>query len=92
MTRVAAAQRQRDECVVVSTAICTASGDFAPALDDPAAMVAALGYRQRAMWSIVGSAAEAGALHVPRWLLNSLLRTLRDGYRVHAFEAMPAGV
>jgi methyltransferase (TIGR00027 family) len=63
-------------------------GDFAPALDDPAAMVAALGYRQRAVWSIVGSAAEAGALRVPRWLLYSLLRTLRDGYRVYAFDAM----
>jgi methyltransferase (TIGR00027 family) len=66
-------------------------GDFAPALDDPAAMVAALGYRQRAMWSIVGSAAEAGAMRVPRWLLNSLLRTLRDGYRVYAFDAVPLG-
>jgi len=64
-------------------------GDFAPALDDPAAMVAALGYRQRATWSIVGSAVEVGALPVPRWLLNSLLRTLRDGYRVYAFDAMP---
>jgi methyltransferase (TIGR00027 family) len=66
-------------------------GDFAPALDDPAAMVVSLGYRQRAMWSIVGSAVEARALRVPRWLLNSLLRTLRDGYRVHAFDAMPLG-
>lgn len=64
-------------------------GDFAPALDDPAAMVAALGYRQRAVWSIVGSAVEAGALPIPHWLLNSLLRTLRDGYRVYAFDAMP---
>lgn len=64
-------------------------GEFAPARDDPAAMVAALGYRQRAMWSIVGTAVEAGALRVPRWLLNSLLHTLRDGYRVYAFDAMP---
>jgi hypothetical protein len=54
-------------------------------------MVASLGYRQRAMWSIVGSAVEAGALRVPGWLLNSLLRTLRDGYRVYAFDAMPLG-
>ncbi len=66
-------------------------GDFAPALDDPAEMVATLGYRQRAVWSIVGSAVEVGALPVPRWLLNSLLRTLRDGYRVYAFDAMPLG-
>lgn len=62
-------------------------GDFAPAPNDPAAMVSALGYRQRAAWSIVGSAVEAGALPLPRWLLNSLLRSLRDGYRVYAFDA-----
>jgi len=49
-------------------------------------MVAALGYRQRAMWSIVGSAVGASALTVPRWLLNSLLRTLCDGYRVYSFD------
>lgn len=64
-------------------------GEFAPALDDPAAMVMALGYRQQARWSVVGGAVEAGALSLPRWLLNSLLRSLRDGYVVHAFEAMP---
>lgn len=66
-------------------------GDFAPALDDPAAMVASLGYRQRARWSVVASAVEAGALSMPRWLLNSLLRTLRDGYCVYAFDAIPLG-
>lgn len=66
-------------------------GDFAPPLDDPASMVAALGYRPRATWSIVGHAVEAGAMRMPRWLLNSLLRSLRDGYCVHAFEALPVG-
>jgi methyltransferase (TIGR00027 family) len=58
-------------------------GEFAPLLDDPAAMVQALGYCPREAWSIVASAVEAGALHTPGWLLNSLLRSLRDGYRVH---------
>lgn len=66
-----------------------AGGQFVPALDDPAAMVAALGYRQQARWSVVGSAVEAGALPIPRWLLNSLLRSLRDGYAVYAFDALP---
>ncbi len=36
--------------------------DFAPPLDDPASMVAALGCRPRATWSIVGHAVEAGAM------------------------------
>ena len=66
-------------------------GEFAPALRDPAAMVASLGYRQRGRWSIPGAAVDAGALRVPRWLLNSLLRSLRDGYCVYAFDAMPLG-
>lgn len=64
-------------------------GEFAPALDDPAAMVASLGYRQRSVQSIVGSAVDAGALRIPRWLLNTLLRSLRDGYRLHTFDAQP---
>lgn len=64
-------------------------GAFAPALDDPAAMVTGLGYRQRTATSIVGSAVDAGALRIPRWLLNSLLRSLRDGYRVCTFDALP---
>ena len=32
--------------------------EFAPAFDDPAAMVAGLGYRPQAMWSIVGTAVD----------------------------------
>lgn len=72
-------------------AIQSIGGDFAPSLDDPAAMVAALGYRQQAAWSVVGSAAEAGVVPMPRWLLNTLLRSLRDGYRVVTFEALPVG-
>lgn len=70
-------------------AVQAVGGAFAPALDDPAAMVQALGYRPRAVWSIVGSAAQTGALPIPRWLLATLLRSLRDGYRVHVFDALP---
>jgi methyltransferase (TIGR00027 family) len=62
-------------------------GDFAPAHDDPAAFVESLGYRRLADFSIVGRAVEHGSVALPRWLLNGLLRSLRDGYRVYVFEA-----
>ncbi len=65
-------------------------GRFAELVDDPAALIIAAGYRQIAQVSIIGRARELGALRVPRWLLNTLLRGLRDGYCAHVFEA-PAG-
>ena len=40
------------------------------------------GYRSTDVVSIVGRARDAGSLRIPRWLLNSLLRELRDGYAV----------
>jgi methyltransferase (TIGR00027 family) len=43
------------------------------------------GYRAKDVVSIVGRAREAGTLRIPRWLLNSLLRELRDGYAVWTF-------
>jgi methyltransferase (TIGR00027 family) len=43
------------------------------------------GYHAKEVVSIVGRAREAGTLRVPRWLLNSLLRELRDGYAVWTF-------
>ena len=36
--------------------------------------------------SIVGRAIEAGTLRIPRWVFNSILRELRDGYAVWTFE------
>jgi methyltransferase (TIGR00027 family) len=42
----------------------------------------AAGYRAKDVVSIVGRAREVGSLRIPRWLLNSLLRELRDGYAV----------
>lgn len=62
-------------------------GDFAELLDDPAGFVTARGYRHHESFSIAGRAVEHGAIPMPRWLLNTLLRSLRDGYRVHVFEA-----
>lgn len=61
-------------------------GDFAELLDDPAHFVTASGYRQLGRFSIAGRAVEHGALPIPRWIFNALLRSLRDGYQVHVFE------
>jgi methyltransferase (TIGR00027 family) len=63
-------------------------GDFAAEmLDDPADFVAARGYRPGADYSIAGRAVQHGSVKIPRWLFNTLLRRLRDGYRLHVFEA-----
>jgi methyltransferase (TIGR00027 family) len=43
------------------------------------------GYHPTDVVSIVGRAREAGTIRIPRWLLNSLLRELRDGYAVWTF-------
>lgn len=51
----------------------------------PKLALEAAGYRATDVVSIVGRAREAGLLRVPRWLLNSLLRELRDGYAVWTF-------
>ena len=37
--------------------------------------------------SVIGRAAELGMLRIPRWLLSTLLRTLRDGYTIGVFES-----
>jgi methyltransferase (TIGR00027 family) len=52
----------------------------------PRAAFEEAGYRATQVVSIVGRACEAGTLRFPRWLLNSLLRELRDGYAVWTFE------
>lgn len=62
-------------------------GDFAPDRADPAAFVESLGYVSRSVASIPARAVEHGTLGIPRWLFNTLLRSLRDGYRLHGFEA-----
>jgi hypothetical protein len=62
-------------------------GRFAELTDDPARTFVEAGYRQLVQVSIIDRARELGAISVPRWLLNTLLRGLRDGYRAHIFEA-----
>ena len=65
-------------------------GDFGQLEDDPAAFVESLGYSRKGSQSVVGRAVAHGSLRMPRWVLNTLMRSLRDGYRVCAFEARPA--
>ena len=45
------------------------------------------GYRQLARTSILARASELRALPIPRFLLDTLLRPLRDGYCACVFEA-----
>jgi hypothetical protein len=60
---------------------------FAPNSSHPRLAFEAAGYRQTNVISMVGRAREAGTLRIPRWLLNTLLRELRDGYAVWTWQA-----
>jgi methyltransferase (TIGR00027 family) len=69
--------------------IANLGGGFATLVDDPATAVAAIGYRQVERVSMVERAVELGALGIPRWILNTFLKSLRDGYCAYRFEALP---
>jgi methyltransferase (TIGR00027 family) len=64
-------------------------GDFAVTGKDPAAVVVSMAYRHLAGLSIAERAVAQLTLNIPRWLLNSLLHSLRDGYCIHTFESLP---
>jgi methyltransferase (TIGR00027 family) len=65
---------------------------FADDSSHPRFALEAAGYVARNVVSIVGRARELGALRIPAWLLNSLLRELRDGYSVwNLAHRWPAG-
>ena len=53
---------------------------------DPLELIESEGYRLVTRESIVGRAAALGALKIPRWLLATLLRGLRDGYTIATFD------
>ncbi len=53
---------------------------------DELELIQAAGFRLTMRQSIVGRAAELGRLRIPRWVLSTLLRTLRDGYTIAVFE------
>lgn len=59
---------------------------FVQRREHPRRAIEAGGFRRREVYSIVGRACEAGTLRFPRWLLNTLLREMRDGYAVWVFE------
>jgi methyltransferase (TIGR00027 family) len=61
-------------------------GRFAELLDDPAALVTGEGYRVLDQRSIPQSAVDFGTVPIPRWLLATLLRALRDGYQLYVFR------
>lgn len=62
-------------------------GDFGELIDDPAGIVVSAGFAETGRWSVVGHAAALGAMTIPAVVLNTVLRSLRDGYRVHSFVA-----
>jgi methyltransferase (TIGR00027 family) len=63
-------------------------GHFASDLtDDPARHVSQQGYRLLARSSMLARARELRALPLPKFLLDTLLRPLRDGYCAYVFEA-----
>ncbi len=63
------------------------AGFTASLADDPARIFCDHGYRCTGDTSIVGHAAELGALGIPRLILRTVLRRLRDGYTVRVFES-----
>jgi methyltransferase (TIGR00027 family) len=52
---------------------------------DPLELIQAAGFRLTTCQSAVGQAAALGMLRIPRWLLATVLRSLRDGYTVASF-------
>lgn len=63
-------------------------GQFADLVDDPASAIVAAGYRQTERVSMIARASELGALKIPCFLLNTVLRSLRDGYCAYQFETV----
>lgn len=56
---------------------------------DPLELIESAGFRLTSRESIIGHAATYGLLRIPRWLLATILRTLRDGYTIATFESGP---
>jgi methyltransferase (TIGR00027 family) len=56
---------------------------------EPDALIEAAGFRLTTRESIVERAVAHGLMAIPRWLLATFLRTLRDGYTIATFAAAP---
>ncbi len=59
---------------------------FADRHEHPATLLERAGYRRLATTSIIGRAVDAGTFRIPRWLLATFLRELRDGYAIWQLE------
>jgi methyltransferase (TIGR00027 family) len=51
-------------------------------------LIEAAGFCLETRESVIGYAAAPGTLSAPRWLLNTLLRSLRDGYAIATFRSV----
>lgn len=58
---------------------------FHPA--NPAAYIEQQGYRLRSATSVAMRSAELRRVSIPTWAINWFMRSLRDGYRVYAFQS-----
>ena len=58
---------------------------------EPLELIQAAGFRLTTRQSAVGQAVAFGLLRIPRWLLATVLRSLRDGYSIASFEVAPGG-
>ncbi len=62
-------------------------GDYAELMTEPARAVISAGFVEAGRSSIIGHAAALGALPIPSFILNKVMRTLRDGYQIYRFVA-----
>jgi methyltransferase (TIGR00027 family) len=56
---------------------------------DEVDLIESAGFRLTQRHSVIGRGVELGVLRIPRWLLATLFRTLRDGYTIGMFETVP---
>jgi methyltransferase (TIGR00027 family) len=63
---------------------------YHPPVREPLELIEAAGFRLLSRQSVVGHASTLGLVAAPPWLLNTLLRTLRDGYAIATFDATAA--
>jgi O-methyltransferase involved in polyketide biosynthesis len=56
---------------------------------EPLGLIEGAGFRLTTSRSAVGESVALGMLWIPRWLLATALRSLRDGYTVASFEPAP---
>jgi methyltransferase (TIGR00027 family) len=57
---------------------------------EPLELIEAAGFRLTSRESIAARAVALGTMRFPRWLLATVLRSLRDGYTIATFESAPA--